>query len=1366
MSEAGAPPGGLFGAFVPFDERSAETFFGRNEETALLDQLLAGEARVVTFMGASGVGKTSLLRAGLTPALARRGVATVTLGSYRDLDRELVRETSRLGIAPPVPGQDPADYLGGVAREAKGGLVLILDHLEEALGPRADEGSDVIALASQVVDEAGPLLRLVLSIDEAAFARLETMRMALRSKIGARASTTLPRLPEARVADILERSAVQSGTPFENGLAAAAAADLCRNGPCRAIDLQITARAIADLRLGSLRRYRRSGGAAVVPAAWIDRVAAESGGAVARRALIAAATEASVSPDDLAARSRNGRDLGAEALAALRGRGLLVAQARGRQEVFVLAHPALRDLVLESTMADRARAAGARRVLMRRRAASERLRVGELYAISRNLRGALTKEERRAVFRSVGGVALRFGLALGLVVLAVAALFADSRRAYTLALDPPDAGGAARIVVRLGRRRLSLLNFLPNRPPLGSILADTGYTAAGVSRDTVARIATGGATGTLDAPPPGPNGRSHVPGWLREVLNGLRPVPRGIAKALLGDPDGVAALKQAFTDPSARSEILSALSVIGRGGAGEDEILADALADHAPEIRRRGVEVAAAIDRRQAGETIDRRQPSETVDRRQGENRQPPGAHAAILRTALADRSADVRAAVLQEAPTLPAAEAAGILTLALRDPDPTLRRRAEAATAALAERAPGTVVDALVDVLQSPDAGARRAALTLFESIAARSPAESAAALARVVTNEKVADDVRVAALLILRRAGAPAPTLRPVLERAIRPESSPRLRAAALPLYARLISPAEAEDLARTEMKGSPAARAASAAVWGAVAATRPDDALKPLKSMLYDPAMEIRIEAARAFGALHRDGLELTEKALKDPSPEVERAAIESALALSAQYPGQIADMLGRAVKTVRPAVRRSLVEALAHLGESRPAAALPPLAHAIKDSDVATRLAATNGFCTLAKKSAAAASPYLRIAARDDHDEVRTAAAACLSDVAAADPKGAARMAAELTEAEQPAVRIAAAQALGGVRGAAAELAFPSLLKLVGDPNREVRAAAERAFTALAPALLGDDGGAAGSAGARRRSDAEHALEGALVQGDVAERQAIVAAAVRAELWGLLKQAARDGDETVRLEAVRAAGAGAPPGHGGGPALSSPTSPRLEIVRGAVDDRSESVRAEAMRLLAGAAGGGSRDLLPTFEAMLHGGDRAAREAAVAGIGALPDPGDAGFRLLGEAMESRSESLRTAAARAYGRLAARAPDRVAPVLERAVRDPSYDVRSAALPALAAVWAQQLDARSLGRTLVTSDADSTRRFVALEALVALAQRPAAPAAERAAARHELDRVAESGPALARLAAQIGRSFIDAPPVELHVFIERLFGG
>ena len=140
--------------------------------------------------------------------------------------------------------------------------------------------------------------------------------------------------------------------------------------------------------------------------------------------------------------------------------------------------------------------------------------------------------------------------------------------------------------------------------------------------------------------------------------------------------------------------------------------------------------------------------------------------------------------------------------------------------------------------------------------------------------------------------------------------------------------------------------------------------------------------------------------------------------------------------------------------------------------------------------------------------------------------------------------------------------------------------------------------------------------------------------------------------------------------------------------------------------------------------------------------------------------------AEALRAAAARALGRLADREPARVAPHLERAVRDVSYDVRSAALPGLALAWSQRLDARELGRTLVGSDTDSIRRFVALEALVARAQRQSEAAAERAAARAELERIADTGPALARLAARIGRSFIDSPPAEMHAFIERLFGG
>src|SRR6185503_9292204 len=147
----------------------------------------------------------------------RRGVTVVTLNSYGDIERELVRSTSTAGVTPPVPGQDPADYLGFVAREAKQGLVLVLDHLEDALADGA-AGTDVVSLLRRVREEGGPRLRFVLSIDEAAFSRVEPVFAALGGRPEPRVTVTVPLFDEATVTDILEKSAVQSGTPFQAGL--------------------------------------------------------------------------------------------------------------------------------------------------------------------------------------------------------------------------------------------------------------------------------------------------------------------------------------------------------------------------------------------------------------------------------------------------------------------------------------------------------------------------------------------------------------------------------------------------------------------------------------------------------------------------------------------------------------------------------------------------------------------------------------------------------------------------------------------------------------------------------------------------------------------------------------------------------------------------------------------------------------------------------------------------------------------------------------------------------------------------------------------------------------------------------------------
>ena len=51
---------------------------------------------------------TSLLRAGLAPALGRRGAQVVAVGAYEDLDGEILRAASRLGVTPPIPNQSSA----------------------------------------------------------------------------------------------------------------------------------------------------------------------------------------------------------------------------------------------------------------------------------------------------------------------------------------------------------------------------------------------------------------------------------------------------------------------------------------------------------------------------------------------------------------------------------------------------------------------------------------------------------------------------------------------------------------------------------------------------------------------------------------------------------------------------------------------------------------------------------------------------------------------------------------------------------------------------------------------------------------------------------------------------------------------------------------------------------------------------------------------------------------------------------------------------------------------------------------------------------------------------------------------------------
>ncbi len=1322
MILSGAPTTGPFRGALPFDEAGGGVFFGRTDEVAaLFAQVTQPAVRISALTGPSGVGKTSLLRAGLLPALANQGIVGLYLDDYDDLGRGLTSAASRMRAEAPATGESAVDYVMRLARTSDLGVVLVLDRLEDLVGERADEkvANGVAEFIRRILTAGGATLRVLLSIDAAAFARLSGLLPA-GALSTAGATLVLEGFDEEHAAAVIEQTALQTGTFIEAGLAGLMAGDLCRTGRCLPIDLQIVARTMMELRLTSIRRYERGGGVALLGMAFFERNVREAGGRAGLKVLLSVLDAGALSLDEMSARTQLPRAAVEHATSTFFSRGVFGRIEAERGDRYDLLHPALAPRVAEFCSVERARAQRTRRLLARRRLANGRLSLLELFLARRDLHGALSADEQKLVQRSVRRKLLHTSLA-GLVAIAVfLMMFIDLRSSYTIGYQPnlaaPAAGreGAgrarARVVVRMGRPGRQVLSLLPHRPAFGSVLADTGFSADGLSGDLAARIDSGRATGKLERL------RSPaIPGWLRTVLSGVRPVQRGTAAILLGEPSGIGALSQGFADPRSRRETLDVLEVVGRGSAGEDELLAAALADPAPEIRKRGVAVAAAIDRRQGN-----------------------GAHAGTLRTALSDTAAAVRLAVLNECATLPATEAADILRVALASQEPDVQTQAERAIVALAERAPEDAARAAGFAASSEDALRRKSGLSVLHAIAEQHPKATVSILATLVADAKVHEDTRVQALHLLRQADVTAGELETAVAQAVAAESSPRLRAAALPLRARTLDPVAAEELAISESRGPTLSRAAAVAIWGTLTTARPEAAAKALRIGLFDPAAEVRVEAARGLGFLRRDGLTLVQRALFDPNGEVQKAAMESAVRLGAVNAYAVADALSKALRIVRPGMRPAIVEALGHVGAKNPQVVLAPLVRAFKEGNRETREKVALTLCLLLGKQPQVVSPYLRLAARDTDRTVRAAAAACLTPLAAGDPRGAGKLAEELAAADEPSVRVATAEALGNMVTQAKEAVLPPLALLLADAEIDVRLAALRALSRYGEAGLGLG---------KHREVAERAINQLLSHGDREKRLVAVQCAASNHLAGLLRLASNDGDEGIRLAALRGAAAATPPD--------------IELLRSATDAASATVRTEAIKLLVTASGAAASSVLPVFESMLRLPGASARHAAIDALGQLAGVEDGASALLGGLVSHRSERTRAAAVSAFGAIAARAPALARPWLEKALTDPAHDVQEAAGRGLSIAWSVEQSPAALASILEASEADSRRRFVALDALVRKAKQPGA----RDAVLHELTRVADGGPPLARLAAQIGRVFADAPPETLAAFLDRLLG-
>src|SRR5580692_10511046 len=165
VPEGPAWPGGPYLGLVPFEERDAQLFFGRDElAERLVRQLVRrlGGAGILLVAGESGSGKSSLLRAGLLPRLAAGALGP---GSQR-WPRRVIRPTASplrelaMTLAE-MAGTDPVSVYRSLRAAPDEAPMLAEQAARTATGRGADPGSDGPAGAG-----AGVPSRLVLVVDQ------------------------------------------------------------------------------------------------------------------------------------------------------------------------------------------------------------------------------------------------------------------------------------------------------------------------------------------------------------------------------------------------------------------------------------------------------------------------------------------------------------------------------------------------------------------------------------------------------------------------------------------------------------------------------------------------------------------------------------------------------------------------------------------------------------------------------------------------------------------------------------------------------------------------------------------------------------------------------------------------------------------------------------------------------------------------------------------------------------------------------------------------------------------------------------------------------------------------------------------------
>lgn len=256
-----------------YTERDASLFFGREHEVdAICSQILAHRSFILH--GRSGVGKSSILRAGLMPKLKAQGHRVFVIRSFTDPVHQMVSMLSDVcGVG---PGEDTGAVLDHLIGRVDDGryVIFFLDQFEEFFSLLAEDARrHFLSVARELA--AGDLpVRLVFALREDLLAEMSQLKAAIPEIF--HHEYRLKRLNREQAELAITGPARSVGCHYEPQLVDRLLEDIGGAGGVDPPQLQIVCDNLYDSRDEkgsiSLEAYEGLGGAARILAGYLERV--------------------------------------------------------------------------------------------------------------------------------------------------------------------------------------------------------------------------------------------------------------------------------------------------------------------------------------------------------------------------------------------------------------------------------------------------------------------------------------------------------------------------------------------------------------------------------------------------------------------------------------------------------------------------------------------------------------------------------------------------------------------------------------------------------------------------------------------------------------------------------------------------------------------------------------------------------------------------------------------------------------------------------------------------------------------------------------------------------------------------------------